>query len=224
MADPASPDFAKIAQSLHLKVEQVERVTALLDEGNTVPFITRYRKEQTGNLDEQQIRAVAQAVTSARQLIERAETILRLIEAQGKLTDDLKAAIQQADSLKRLEDLYLPYRPKRRSRAAQARERGLEPLADQVWNQAAELTDLEAAATSLIDESKELPNLDAILQGVSDILAEQISEQPDLRQICRKIAWKTGELVVNVIGEPTEKAQAFRDYFDYKELVAKIPA
>ncbi|MCA9039507.1 MAG: RNA-binding transcriptional accessory protein [Planctomycetaceae bacterium] len=224
MVDSVSPDFAKIAQTLNLKIEQVERVTKLLDEGNTVPFITRYRKEQTGNLDEQQIRAVAQAVKSARQLMERAETILRLIDSQGKLTEELKTAIQQADSLKRLEDLYLPYRPKRRSRAAQARERGLEPLAEQVGSQVEELTDLNAAADSYIDESKELPDRESVLQGVSDILAEQISEQPDLREICRRIAWKTGELVVSVIGEPTEKAQAFRDYFDYHELVAKIPA
>ena len=224
MVDSATPDFARIAQSLNLKIEQVERVTALLDEGNTVPFITRYRKEQTGNLDEQQIRAVAQAVTSARQLIERAETILRLIDSQGKLTDELKSAIREADSLKRLEDLYLPYRPKRRSRAAQARERGLEPLAQQVWNRSAEVSDLNATADSYIDASKDLTDRDTVLQGVSDIIAEQISEQPDLREICRRIAWKTGELVVTVVGEPNEKAQAFRDYFDYHELVARIPA
>ncbi|QDU79573.1 30S ribosomal protein S1 [Polystyrenella longa] len=224
MVDSATPDFTRIAQTLDLKVEQVTRVTELLDEGNTVPFITRYRKEQTGNLDEQQIRAVAQAVNSARQLLERAETIVRLIDSQGKLTDELKKSIQQADSLKRLEDLYLPYRPKRRSRAAQARERGLEPLAELVRKQSEELTDLNAAAQAYVDPAQELPDLETVLQGVSDLLAEGISEQPDLRHSCRRIAWKTGEMVVTVIGEPSEKAQAFRDYFDYKELVSKIPA
>src|SRR5690606_28501171 len=106
-------NLSKIADELNLKLHQVEAVTALLDDGNTVPFITRYRKEQTGNLDEEQIRSIQERVRAARQLGERAQTILRLIEAQGKLTPALRAEIERADTLKRLEDLYLPFRPKR---------------------------------------------------------------------------------------------------------------
>src|SRR5437868_4020854 len=125
--------LAGVAAELGIGAAQVESVVALADEGNTVPFITRYRKERTGNLDEEQIRSVLARITALRQLAERAATILRMIEAQGKLTPDLKAQIEKADSLKRLEDLYLPYKPKKQTRASAARERGLEPLADAIW-------------------------------------------------------------------------------------------
>ena len=138
MTDPHQPrevDLKRVAAELHLRSDQVLHTVQLLDEGNTVPFITRYRKERTGNLHEEQIRAIQERVLSLRQMAERAADILRLIDAQGKLTPELKLAIEQADSLKRLDDLYLPFRPKRRSRATMAKERGLEPLAEAVWNQ-----------------------------------------------------------------------------------------
>src|SRR5215471_8406355 len=126
-------DLSRIAQDLQIRKLQVEAVVHLLDEGNTVPFITRYRKERTGGLNEDVIRAVQARVHAQRQLAERKQTVLKSIENQGKLTDELRAAILAADSPKRLEDLYLPYKPKKRSLAQAARERGLERLAMAIW-------------------------------------------------------------------------------------------
>src|SRR5262249_14445765 len=126
-------DCSRIAQDLQIRKVQVESVVQLLDEGNTVPFITRYRKERTGGLNEEIIRQVKARVTPLRQLADRKQTILKSIEGQGKLTDELKAAILAAETPKRLEDLYLPYKPKKRTLAMVARERGLEPLAQAIW-------------------------------------------------------------------------------------------
>ncbi|HID24753.1 MAG TPA: RNA-binding transcriptional accessory protein, partial [Planctomycetaceae bacterium] len=146
MDEPPPINLRRVATEVGVAVSQVESVVALLDEGNTVPFITRYRKERTGNLDEEQIRAIQKRVKTLRQVAVRARTILRLIESQGKLTDALRRQIERADSLKRLEDLYLPYRPKRQSRAMLARQRGLEPLAERIWSGDATLGELDEAA------------------------------------------------------------------------------
>src|SRR5215211_5757474 len=127
-------DLSRIAQDLQIRKVQVEAVVQLLDEGNTIPFITRYRKERTGGLDEEILRIIAERVAMLRALAERRQTILRTIENQGKLTDELRAAILAADNPKRLEDLYLPYKPKKRSLANAAREKGLEPVAMAIWN------------------------------------------------------------------------------------------
>src|SRR5712692_6272188 len=127
-------DLSRIAQDLQIRKVQVEAVVQLLDEGNTVPFITRYRKERTGGLNEELIRNIQGRVAQLRQLAERKQTVLKSIDGQGKLTDDLRAAIFAADSPKRLEDLYLPYKPKKRTLATTARERGLEPLALALWS------------------------------------------------------------------------------------------
>src|SRR5262249_12287986 len=155
---------------------------------------TRYRKERTGNLDEEQIRAVLARVAALRQLAERAGTILRLIDAQGKLTSELRREIQAADSLKRLEDLYLPFKPRKQTRASAARERGLEPLADAIWKAAPDLTALEAAAAAYFDPEKNLLTAADVLTGAADILAERISEDANIRAIARKTAWKGGRL------------------------------
>src|SRR5579872_1000383 len=151
MAAPLVIQFSSVASELGIATAQVDSVVQLADEGNTVPFITRYRKERTGNLDEEQIRTVLARVTALRQLAERAATILRLIDAQGKLTGELKQQIRQADSMKRLEDLYLPYKPKKQTRASAARERGLEPLADAIWNASHGATTLDAAAAAYVN-------------------------------------------------------------------------
>src|SRR5947199_2653538 len=135
-------DLSRIAQDLQIRKVQVEAVVQLLDEGNTVPFITRYRKERTGGLNEEVIRRIEARIAQLRQLAERKQTILKSIEAQGKLTDALRDAIAAAETPKRLEDLYLPYKPKKRSLATEARERGLEPLALAVWNRAPEAANL----------------------------------------------------------------------------------
>jgi uncharacterized protein len=223
MESPPAVKLAPVAAELGISTAQVESVVALADEGNTVPFITRYRKERTGNLDEEQIRSVLARVTALRQLAERAATIQRLIDAQGKLTPELKRAIEQADSLKRLEDLYLPYKPKKQTRASAARERGLEPLADRIWSQAADLADLEAAAAAFVNSEKELPDAAAVLQGAADILAERISEDAEVRAIARRLAWKGGRLTTAATDTAAEKGQAYRDYFDHTEPVGKIP-
>ena len=164
MDEPPKVNLKPIADELGLALQQVESTVNLLDEGNTVPFITRYRKEWTGNLNEEQIRTILQQVRSLRQIAARAQTILRLIDTQGKLTDELRQEIAQATSLKRLDDLYLPFRPKRRSRATLARERGLEPLAERIWRGDPDLLDLTEAAGQFVDGEKELPTPDAVLQ------------------------------------------------------------
>ncbi|MEW4531510.1 Tex family protein [Maioricimonas sp. JC845] len=216
-------DTARVATELQLSESQVANTVALLDEGNTVPFITRYRKERTGGLDEEQIRNVQQRVSSLRQLAERATAILRLIEAQGKLTPQLRQQIEAADTLKRLEDLYLPYRPKRKSRAEAARQRGLEPLATAIWNADPSLTDLNARAADFVDPEKEVPDATAALQGAADILAERIGEDPAVREEVRKITWRTGVLNSKAVDATAESAKPYRDYFEYSEAVAKIP-
>ena len=216
-------DLARVATDLRLRLEQVTQTVQLLDEGNTVPFITRYRKERTGNLNEEQIRAIEERVQSLRQLAERAADILRLIDSQGKLTPELRAEIERANSLKRLEDLYLPFRPKRRSRATIAREKGLEPLADSIWNQSLNDATLGAAAAPFIRPDLELTDAASVLAGAADILAERISDDADLRERCRNIARTTGKLTSVGTKSADQTHPEFRDYFEYTEPISKMP-
>jgi uncharacterized protein len=216
-------DLARVANELRIRLDQVAQTVLLLDEGNTVPFITRYRKERTGNLNEEQIRAVQERVQSLRQLADRAADILRLIESQGKLTPELRAEIERAASLKRLEDLYLPFRPKRRSRATIAREKGLEPLADAIWNQSLSTSRLREAAAAYLRPDMELPDEDSVLAGAADILAERISDDADLRERCRSVARVTGRLTSTGTKAADQTHPEFRDYFDYGEPISKMP-
>src|SRR5947208_5884106 len=190
MDTPIQVDLGRIAQDLQIRRVQVESVVQLLDEGNTVPFITRYRKERTGNLNEVAIREIQSRVKRLRDLVERNETIPKAIEAQGKLTDELRDAIKAADNPKRLEDLYLPYKPKKRTKASDAREKGLEPLALRIWNRDETLTDLTAAATEFLAPEKELDTAEKVLDGVGHILAESISELASVRDALRRVIWK----------------------------------
>ncbi len=221
MLTPPSIDLSAVARELNFTLSQVQAVVQLSDEGNTVPFITRYRKEQTGNLDEEQIRAILERVELVRQVTERAGTILRLIETQGKLTPQLRQAIESADSLKRLEDLYLPYRPKKRTRASIARERGLEPLADQIWTGAPQV--LERLAAQYINAEKEVATAQDALQGAADIIAEKISEDAPVRDMARKSAWQTAQLAASATTAGEATGQAYRDYFNHSEPVSKLP-
>lgn len=216
-------DAAQIAAELNLTSQQIQNVIALLDEGNTVPFITRYRKERTGNLDEVQIRDIQKRVQSKRQLRERASTILRLIEAQQQLTPELKAEIEKADTLKRLEDLYRPYRPKRTSRAATARKHGFEPLANAIWAGEESIQNLNTAAEQYTKEEEGAQTTEDVLKGVADILAEKIGEDPDVRDIARRIAWRSGRLTINATKKAEESGQEYRDYFNYSERALKVP-
>ncbi len=220
---PIPVDLGRIAQDLQIKRVQVESVVQLLDEGNTVPFITRYRKERTGNLNEVVIREIQLRVQRLRELAERKETILKAIEAQGKLEPDLAAAIRAADNPKRLEDLYLPFKPKKRTKASDARERGLEPLAVRIWHRDETLSDVRAAAEVFVDAEKGVDSVDKVLEGVGHILAEAISEMATVRDAVRKIVWKTGRIVTSKAEVPEGQGLEFRDYFEYTEPVSQIP-
>src|SRR5260370_6776317 len=185
MHDVITVDFARIAQDLQIRKVQVESVVQLLDEGNTVPFITRYRKERTGGLDEEIIRQIQARVAHLRQLAERKQTIFKSIEGQGKLTDELRSAILSADTAKRLEDLYQPYKPKKRTLATIARERGLEPLALAIWNKDPAVANLGELLPTIVNPEKELATAEDVRLGVQHILAEQIAETAGVRAAVR---------------------------------------
>jgi uncharacterized protein len=216
-------DLRPVAQTLQLSLRQVECVVELLDAGNTVPFITRYRKDQTLGLDEEQIRQIQSRLVKMRLLAERKLTILRSIESQGKLTAELAAEIELAASTKRLEDLYLPFKPKKQTLATLARERGLEPLADEVFEAAPACADLDARAADFANPDRDVTSAADALLGVGHILAERLSERADLRQKLRHILNRTGKLV-SARAEADEKlAQGFRDYFEFNEMLQRVP-
>ncbi|OJW06048.1 MAG: hypothetical protein BGO49_07300 [Planctomycetales bacterium 71-10] len=223
MDNPIQVDLGRIAQDLQIRRVQVESVVQLLDEGNTVPFITRYRKERTGNLNEVVIREIQVRIQRLRDLAERKETILKAIEKQGKSTPELEAAIRGAENLKRLEDLYLPYKAKKRTKASEAREKGLEPLAARIWNRDETLTDLAAAAAEFVDAEKGLDSVEKVQEGVRYILAEAVSEMAAVREAVRKAVWKTGKVVTSKGEVPEGQGQEYRDYFDYSEPVSQVP-
>jgi uncharacterized protein len=223
MDNPIPVDLGRVAQDLQIRRVQVESVVQLLDEGNTVPFITRYRKERTGNLNEVVIREIQLRVHRLRELAERKETILKAIEAQGKLNVDLAAAIRAAENPKRLEDLYLPFKPKKRTKASDAREKGLEPLAVRVWNRDELLTDPIAAAQEYVSAEKGLETPEKVLEGVGHILSEAISEMAAVRDAVRKVVWKTAKIATSKGEIPEGQGLEYRDYFDYSEPLSQVP-
>ena len=216
-------DLASVAHGLNLPLERVENVVRLLDAGNTVPFITRYRKDQTGGLDEEQIRDIEASVGKLRMLAERKQTILRSIEGQGKLTPELAQAIAGANSTKRLEDLYLPFKPKKQSLATLARERKLEPLAQEILSGALAAADLDNRVKDFVDPDQQLATGADVLLGVGHILAEDFSERAELRQRLRRILKRAGKLVSAKTEIAEQQGKEFRDYFEYQEQLSKIP-
>src|SRR5438105_4895840 len=217
-------DLSRIAQDLQIRKVQVESVVGLLDEGNTVPFITRYRKERTGGLNEDLIRQIQARVAHLRQLAERRQTILKSIEGQGKLTDELRSAILTADSAKRLEDLYQPYKPKKRTLAAIARERGLEPLAAAIWNRDPAVLNLSEVLPGMVNPEKELNTPDDVLLGVQHILAEQVADTAEVRAAVRTVLWETGKLCTAKSETVAEgHGLEYKDYFQFTETVRRIP-
>ncbi|HID78727.1 MAG TPA: RNA-binding transcriptional accessory protein, partial [Planctomycetaceae bacterium] len=180
MAEPVTINLRHIARGLGIPARQVQAVVELLDEGNTVPFITRYRKDQTGGLNEEQIRQIQARLTKARLLAERKQTILRSIESQGKLTPELEKRIRAAGSAKRIEDLYLPYKPKKQTLATAARSHGLEPLAREIVDAAPSCADLDARAADFVNPDRQVPTVADALLGAGHIIAEQLSERADL--------------------------------------------
>lgn len=210
-----------IADELKLKAIQVSNTIELLDDGNTVPFISRYRKEATGSLDENQIRAIEERIHYLRALQARKETILKSIDEQGKLTPELRQKIEQALKLQEVEDLYLPYKPKKRTRATVAREKGLEPLAEHILNQETEQGDPLQIAAEYIDTEKEIATAEDALQGAMDIVAEVISDDAEVRKIIRELTFKKGLLKTEA--KKVEGRSDFEMYYEFSEAVQRIP-
>lgn len=212
----------RVADKLNIDVKQVRATIELLDEGATIPFISRYRKEVTGSLDEVQIMQIRDEIERLRQLESRRAAILKSIDGQGKLTEELKDKIEAAENLSQLEDLYLPYKPKRRTKATIAREKGLEPLAQKILAQ--ENFDLDAEAQQFVNEEKEVKNIMEALQGARDIIAEIVSENADTRAQLRNLFQRKAIIKSRVIRGKEEEGEKFKDYFEWEEPLAQCPS
>lgn len=208
-----------LQQEFQIKAEQVEAVIRLIDEGNTIPFIARYRKEQHGGLNDEILRNLDERLRYLRNLEEKKQQVIASIEEQGALTGELKKAIQEADTLVAVEDLYRPYRPKRRTRATIAKEKGLEPLAVLIRLQNADRP-LQTLAAQYIDEEKEVASAADALAGAQDIIAESISDEPEFRTYIRNITVKEGVLLTTAKDSKAESV--YEMYYEYQEPVAKI--
>ena len=223
--EPTAPDYAAlIAAEVGIPPRSVAAVIALLDEGATVPFISRYRKEATGGAEDVVIAKTQELVTHHREFFERKKTILQTIHEQGKLTPELRAAIEAAGTRTALEDLYLPYRPKRRTRAIIAREKGLEPLADRMWAQADTSGTPETIAAEFVNAEKGVETADDALAGARDIVAERIVENAAWRATLRELAWSRGYVSSQAARGKAETNSKFTDYYDFSEPVARIPS
>ena len=212
----------QISKEIELSVRQVQGTVALLDSDNTVPFITRYRKEITGGLDEEQIRAIEDRLHYLRNLETRKQEILQKISEQKQLTPELEAQILQATQLKIVEDLYLPYRPKKRTRATIAKEKGLEPLAGHIL--AGSCDDPEQLVAPFISADKEVPDSETAWKGAMDIVAEKIAEDIQVRQAVRHLIAAQGMAIAQKTTATSDKEQIYQDYFDYQEPLTAIPA
>ena len=214
--------FEIIAADIQARPAQVAAAVGLLDDGCTVPFVARYRKEVTGGLDDTQLRLLEERLGYLRELEKRREVILGSIRDQGKLTPELEAKIVAADTKQGLEDLYLPYRPKRRTLAAIAREAGLEPLALKLFENPG--LDPETEAVAFVSPEKNVPDVKAALNGARDILAEKMSEDSVLLADMRAWLWNEGAMTSRVVEGMEETGAKFRDYFDYREPIARMPS
>ncbi|MDR3741130.1 MAG: Tex family protein [Terracidiphilus sp.] len=227
MSEPKSlsPEILRhIAETLNLPERGLVAVIALLDEGGTVPFIARYRKEATGNLDEVQIRDIEEKLAYFRELEDRRATILASIAEQGKLTDALKERIEKTLDRNELEDLYLPYKPKRRTKATIARERGLEPLADYLWAQEATGTPLSEFAATFVNTELGVATVDEALEGARHIVAERLSEDADLRKALRTMMHDEGVVMSRKMLDAVDEQDKFKMYYEYKEPAKTIPS
>lgn len=211
-----------VAVELGIREKQVNSVVELLDEGATVPFISRYRKEMTGSLDEVAITSIRDRVTQLRELDKRREAIIKSIEKQEKLTPELEKSINDAQTMAELEDIYLPYKPKRKTRATMAREKGLEPLAKQIFEQ--EKIDVSKLASEFISEEKGVANEEEALQGARDIMAEWMNEDQETRKRMRQLFEKEGVITSRVIKSKEEEGQKYKDYFEWDEPISKTPS
>ena len=211
-----------IAKELALQIKQVQAAGLLLEEGATVPFVARYRKEMTGSMDEVAIMAVRDRMEQLKELDKRRETVLESIQSQGKLTEQLKAKVIAAATMTELEDIYLPYKPKRRTRATIAKEKGLEPLAKRIFEQ--ENFAVAQTAAEYVDKEKKVETPEDALAGSRDIIAEWISEDQQLRQSMRQLYWEYGQFVCKVATGKEEEGIKYKDYYDWQEPVSDTPS
>ena len=211
----------KLAQEFGIRLAQVEQTVALIDEGNTIPFIARYRKEVTGGLTDVLLRDLDERLSYLRGLEERKAEVIKSIEEQGKLTEELKSEIEQAEILQRVEDLYKPFKQKKSTRATKARERGLGPLADMIWAQDATEGNILSIAAGSIDPGKEVETAEAALAGACDIIAERISDDAEITEMVRNYSRDNGVLTSEA-ADPDEKT-VYDMYYEYAEPVSKIP-
>ncbi len=211
-----------IAKELAVKPSQVSSALKLLDESATVPFIARYRKEVTGSLDEVAVAAIRDRIEQLRELDKRREAVIKSLEERNLLTDDLSDKIQGAESMAVLEDIYLPFRPKRRTRATAAKEKGLEPLARKIFEQTE--IDLEAEASAYIDTEKGVESAEEALAGARDIIAEWISEDQQVRETMRKLFADKGMLRSKVFPKKKEEGIKYKDYYEWEEPALKAPS
>ncbi len=222
MSQPFDPTPA-VAAETGLPKSGIAAVIRLLADGNTVPFIARYRKEATGNLDEVQIRDIQDKAAYLREMHDRRQTILATIDEQGQLTDALRKRIDACTTKAELEDLYLPFKPKRRTKATIARERGLEPLATRILAQPRD-GDPRREAAAFVDPAREVPDVDAALEGARNIVAEAVVENADVRAVVREAFREHGVLVAEATAEAREKRTRFEQYYDYREPVKRVPS
>lgn len=209
----------RLARELSIKLSQVESTVKLIDEGNTIPFIARYRKEVTGGLDDQVLRELYDRLTYLRNLEGRREEVRRLIETQGMLTDEVSQSLDRAATLQEIEDIYRPFKPKRRTRASVAREKGLEPLAVTIYAQKLVKGDVLELAAQYINEEKGVNTAEEALQGAMDIIAETVSDNAEYRRIIRELTFKEGTIVT---AAKKEEDSPYRMYYDFSEPVCKI--
>ncbi len=210
-----------IAKETGQKLIHVENVVKLLDEGNTVPFIARYRKEMHGTMDDQLIRDISERMTYLRNLDKRRDEVTGSIEEQGKMTEELMEAISGAKTLAELEDIYRPYKQKRRTRATVAKEKGLEPLADSIYAQNVMEGTLEEMAAPFVSDEKGVEDVSAALAGASDIIAENISDDAEIRRLLKELIHKKGRLASRA---NTEEDTVYRNYYDFSEAVSTVPS
>ncbi len=211
-----------ISKEINQPIKNVHAVAQLLSEGATIPFISRYRKEMTGSMDEVMITTIRDRIEQLSELDKRREAVITSIEKQGKLTPELMSAIVMAQTLAELEDIYLPYRPKRKTRASVAKEKGLEPLAQKIFDQ--ENFDPETVAQTFIDSEKGVANVQEALDGARDIIAEWVSENPDTRKRVRELFWSEGLIESRVFKSKEAEGQKFKDYFEWSESITKTPS
>ena len=210
-----------LTQEFKLKQNQVTSTIKLIDEGNTIPFIARYRKEQTGEMDDVTLRELDERLTYLRNLESRQEEVIRLIEEQGELTPELKHQILKSETVTKIDDLYRPFRPKRRTRATIAKEKGLDPLAEIMLDSEMTIKTLEEIVNPYIDEEKDVNSLDEALLGAMDIIAETISDNPSFRELIRNRLYNSSTIVTQAIDK--KEKSVYEMYYDYSEKLCTLP-